>query len=148
MKVCLTHSLEQFEVSSKAIVVLIFRIKVRLNAPPSKDIPHKDNVDNCQTGDGKSGKNWSKEEDLKFLPLGRVLLTIFLYSKINIAHSHGNEDDTNDDDAPYGVPVVDEGNPVVKVGANVEQERPEVWVVERRTRRRIESDSAKKTLLG
>ena len=148
MKVCLTHSLEQFEVSSPAIVVLIFRIKARLDAPPCKNIRHIDNVGNCHDGDGKRGKDWSKEEDQQFLAAGRVLFTILPYSNEDIEHSHGDEDDTKDDDAPYLVALVDEGDPVVKVGANVEQERPEVWVVERRTRGRIESDSAKKTLLG
>ena len=137
MKVCLTHSLEQFEVSSKASVLLIFRIKARLDAPPCKDICHKGNVGNCQTGDDKSGKDWSKEEDQQFLAAGRVLFTILPYSNEDIEHSHGDEDDTKDDDASYLVALVDEGDPVVDVGANVEQEQPEVWLIESKKRQKV-----------
>ena len=49
------------------------------------------------------------------------------YSKANIGHSHWDEDDAKNDDAPYWVALVDEGDPVVNVGANVKQEEPEVW---------------------
>ena len=137
MKVCLTHSLQQFEHSSPAPVVLIF-IKARLDATPCEDISHIDNVANCHNGDDKRGKDWSKEEDQKFLPLGRVLLTICHNSMANIEHSHGDEDDTKDDDAPYLVALVDEGDPVVNVRADVKQEQSKVWLIEQiRTRTMI-----------
>ena len=66
-----------------------------------------------------------------------------MISNANIEHSHGYKDDSKDDDAPYLVALVDEGDPIVNVGANVKQEQPEVWLIESK-RRRIESDSAKK----
>ena len=62
---------------------------------------------------------------------------IFHFSKANIEHSHGDKDDAKDDDAPYLVALVDEGDPVVNVGANVEQEQPEVWLIESKRRQKV-----------
>ena len=127
MKVCLAHSLEQFEDSCQAKLLLNSVIKVRLDAFPSKDVDYIDNVANCHDGNGRSGKYWSKDEDQKFLALGRVLITIRSYSKANIGKSHGDKDDTKDNGAPYRVAIVNEGDPVVNVGTNVEQEEPKIW---------------------
>ena len=110
MKVCFTHSLKQFEVSSPAIVVPIITIIIAgLDTLPGRDISHIDNVAHCHDGDGRHGKDWSKEEDQKFLASGGVLGTIKSYSSANIGQSHGEENYADDDGSPYRVAVVDEG---------------------------------------
>ena len=109
MKVCLTHSLNQFEQSSPAIVVpIIIIIIAGLDTLPGKDISHIANVGYCKKGHGRHGKDWSKEEEQKFLALGGVLLMIFLHSTPNIPHGHGDENYAEDDSSPYQVAVVDE----------------------------------------
>ena len=132
MKVCLSNSLQQFEASSKANVVPSIIINIaRMDTLPGKDIRHITNVDNCHNGDCRHGKDWSKEEDRKFLAKGGLLLTILHYSKTNIDQSHGKEDDAKDDRTPGRVAVVNEGDAIVDIRTNVKQEEPEVWLIKR-----------------
>ena len=130
MKVRLTHSLDQFVHSYN---VFIFIIKARLDKSPHIDIHDKDDVEKCHEEDERRGKDWSKDEDQKF-PCGRVLLTICFQPKPNIEHSHRDEDDTKDEDAPYSVALADEVYHVANVGADVKQENSEVWLIENKQR--------------
>ena len=125
MKVCLTHSLKQFEVSSHAIVlpIIIIIIIAGLDTLPGKDISHIDNVENCCNGDGRHGEDWSKEEDQKFPALGVLLdLVIPSYSNDNIGQSHGDKDYAEDDGSPCRVAVVNEGFAIEDIGTNVKEE--------------------------
>ena len=133
MKVCLSRSLKQFEHSSDANLVPIkisIIIIAGLDKLPGKDISHIDNVANCQSRDGRHGKDWSKEEEQKFLALGGVLLMIFLHSTPNIPHGHGDENYAEDDSSPYQVAVVDESFAGVNISANVRQKEPKAWLIE------------------
>ena len=58
MKVCLTHSLNQFEHSSKVKVAPIIIIIAGLDKLPGKDIKHIDNVAHCHDGD-ELGWSWA-----------------------------------------------------------------------------------------
>ena len=134
LKVCLTNSLQQFELSSKIKVEKEFNMTiVRLETPSSKDIHQITNVANCRNGDGKRGK----QEDQKFLAKGGILVAIYVYSKANIDHSHRDSHHCDDDRAPDWVPLVDEGHAVVNIGANIIQEQPKVWLIEGIRRRNI-----------
>ena len=140
MKVCLTNSLQQFEPSSITIKVII----VRLETLSSKDVRQTTNVENCHNGDGKRGKDWSKQEDQKFLAKGGILVAIYVYSKANIDHSHRDSHHRDDDRAPDWVPLVNEGHAVVNIGANIKEEQSKVWLIERIRRRKIEMKNSPK----
>ena len=133
MNVCLSHSLKQFKPSSLAKVVLISIIKVGLDTLPNRDNRHHTNVANCHNRDGNHGKAWSKQDYQKFLEFGGGL---HFYSNANIEQSHGDKNYAKDDESPYGVAVVDEGFAVVDIRANVVQEQPKVWLIERIKRRK------------